>query len=117
MKTRILQAIIADRVRFIPMATGGIIWLLVRLAGSAGLPFSVAEQNGLALFLAMAIGWLLDGWALGASTEGTKALQTSLKQADPTLVVDGLAGPQTLAATQDVVATAATSDVVDSKKP
>ncbi len=108
MKTRILQLIIADRARFIPMVTGAIIWLTVRLAGSAGLPFSVAEQNSLALFLAMALGWLLEAWALEASTTGTKAVQTSLKQSDPTIVVDGLAGPQTLAVTQDVVASATT---------
>jgi hypothetical protein len=107
MRTKILQAIIADRARVIPLVTGGIIWLLVRLAGSAGLPFSVAEQNGLALFLAMALGWVLDGWALA---EGTKALQVSLRQSDPTLEVDGLPGPQTIAVTQDVVASAVTAE-------
>jgi hypothetical protein len=110
MRTKILQAIIADRARVIPLVTGGIIWLLVRLAGSAGLPFSVAEQNGLALFLAMALGWVLDGWALAASSEGTKALQVSLRQSDPTLEVDGLPGPQTIAVTQDVVASAVTAE-------
>lgn len=110
MKTRLLQAIIADRARFIPMATGAIIWMAVRLAGSAGLPFTVAEQNSLALFLAMALGWVLEAWALENSTAGTKAVQTTLKQADPTVVVDGLAGPQTVAAAQDVVTSAATKN-------
>lgn len=103
MKQEIVKRIVADKLRIIPLATGAIIWLLMRIAGSAGLPLSVEEQNGISIFTAMALGWLLDGWALNVTSDGTKQNQEKLKEIKPWVEVDGVPGPQTQSAVAQVV--------------
>ena len=109
MKTELLKILVRDSARIIPIVSGGVVWLAVRLAGSAGLPLDVSEQNTLGMVAGVLFAAWLEAWQKSQLVAGTKGVQTSLKERAPDLDVDGIPGPITNAVTKDVVASATES--------
>lgn len=103
LKHSILKSIVADRKQFIPAFAGGVTWCVLRLLTYFGLNLTPYEQAELSAFLFLLVAAIGNGWALNATSDGTKQNQEKLKEVKPWVEVDGVPGPQTQSAVAQVV--------------
>lgn len=115
MKEQLIALIIKDRARVLTLGTGFVLAIIgALLTRFAGIELDKDTELFITALVTLAIGYAFDGWALDQTAKGGKAIQERLQQVNPEVVVDGVIGPVTIGATEDllaatVVATAQTS--------
>lgn len=108
LKTRLIQAIIRDRIRLIPMACGFVVWCALELTQRVGIQLTAEHQVAITTVATLVFSCLLDGWALDVTAAGATEAQNELRRLQPWIQTDGFVGPQTVggvkALVDDVVA-------------